>query len=103
LRQYHKCNHKGKIDTRSRELVLESLAGGQANKTDKSNAYGLAQIVKAGWHCEVGVKSLDRHMVRSMLGARVQLIGMRVEVTNQIRGIFKTLGIVLSRRTGGSP
>lgn len=35
-----------------------------------------------------------------MLGARSQLVGMRVEVTNQIRGILKTFGIVLSRRTG---
>jgi transposase len=35
-----------------------------------------------------------------MLGARAQLVGMRVEVTNQIRGILKTFGVVLSRRTG---
>jgi transposase len=58
---------------------------GQVNKTDKNDAYGLAQIVKAGWYREVGVKSLDSRMVRSMLGARAQLVGMRVEVTNQIR------------------
>lgn len=35
-----------------------------------------------------------------MLGARTQLVGMLVEVTNQIRGVLKTFGIVLSRRTG---
>jgi len=73
---------------------------GQVNKTDKNDAYGLAQIVKAGWYREVGVKSLDSHAIRSMLGARAQLVGVRVEVTNQIRGILKTFGIVLSRRTG---
>ena len=73
---------------------------GQVNKADKNDAYGLAQIVKAGWYREVGVKSLDSHAIRSMLGARAQLVGMRVEVTNQIRGILKTFGIVLSRRTG---
>ena len=27
---------------------------GQVNKTDKNDAYGLAQIVKAGWYREVG-------------------------------------------------
>jgi len=65
-----------------------------------SDAYGLAQIVKAGWYKGVGVKSLDSHAIRSMLDARAQLVGMRVEVTNQISGILKTFGIVLSRRTG---
>ena len=78
----------------------QATMSGQTNKTDKNDAYGLAQIVKAGWYREVGVKSLDSHTVRSMLGARAQLVGMRVEVTNQIRGILKTFGVVLSRRTG---
>ena len=78
----------------------QATMSGQVNKTDKNDAHGLAQIVKAGWYREVGVKSLDSHAVRSMLGARAQLVGMRVEVTNQIRGILKTFGIVLSRRTG---
>jgi transposase len=78
----------------------QATMSGQVNKTDKNDAYGLAQIVKAGWYREVGVKSLDSHAIRSMLGARAQLVGMRVEVTNQIRGILKTFGIVLSRRTG---
>jgi transposase len=78
----------------------QATMSGQVNKTDKNDAFGLEQIVKAGWYREVGVKSLDSHAVRSMLGARAQLVGMRVEVTNQIRGILKTFGIVLSRRTG---
>jgi transposase len=73
---------------------------GQVNKTDKNDAYGLAQIVKTGWYREVSVKSLESHTIRSMLGARAQLVGMRVEVTNQIRGILKTFGIILTRRTG---
>ena len=64
----------------------------QVNKTDKNDAYGLAQIVKTGWYREVGVKSIESHTVRSTLGARAQLVGMRVEITNQIRGILKTFG-----------
>jgi transposase len=78
----------------------KATMSGQVNKTDKNDAYGLAQIVKTGWYREVGVKSLGSHTIRSMLGARAQLVGMRVEVTNQIRGILKTFGIVLTRRTG---
>lgn len=78
----------------------KATMSGQVNKTDKNDAYGLAQIVKTGWYREVGVKSLDSHTVRSMLGARAQLVGMRIEVSNQIGGILKTFGIVLKRRTG---
>jgi transposase len=50
----------------------------------------------------VTVKSLDSHKIRSMLGARAQLVGMRVEVTNQIRGVLKTFGVVLPTRSGVS-
>jgi transposase len=84
------------LDSRHAQATMS----GQVNKTDKNDAYGLAQIVKAGWYREVGVKSLVSHTIRSMLGARAQLVGMRVEVTSQIRGILKTFGIMLSRRTG---
>ena len=79
------------LDSRHAQATMS----GQVNKADKNDAYGLAQIVKAGWYREVGVKSLVSHTIRSMLGARAQLVGMRVEVTNQIRGILKTFGIVL--------
>jgi transposase len=74
----------------------------QINKTDKNDAYGLAQIVKAGWYREVTVKSLDSHTVRAMLASRFQLVGMRVDTANQIRGTLKTFGIVLRRIDGQS-
>jgi transposase len=35
-----------------------------------------------------------------MLGARAQLVGMKVDVSNQIGGVLKTFGVVLKRRTG---
>lgn len=48
----------------------QTTMSGQVNKTDKGDAYGLVQIVGAGWYRDVGVKSLDSHTVRSMSGAR---------------------------------
>ncbi len=73
---------------------------GQVNKTDKNDAYGLAQIVKAGWYREVGVKSLTSHCH--------PLHAWRPSSTRRHAGgsyqpdqrNLKTFGIVLSRRTG---
>jgi transposase len=51
------------LDSRHAQATMS----GQVNKTDKNDAYGLAQVIRAGWYREVGVKSLDSHAVRSML------------------------------------
>jgi transposase len=79
------------LDARHAKQALKM----QVNKTDKNDAHGLAQIVRTGWYREVGVKSIASHLIRSVLGARAQLVGMRTETINQIRGILKTFGIVL--------
>jgi transposase len=86
------------LDARHAKAALSM----QVNKTDKNDAHGLAQIVRTGWYREVSVKSLDSHTVRSMLGVRAQLVGMRVEIMNQTRGILKTFGIVMSGKPGMS-
>jgi transposase len=74
----------------------------QVNKTDKNDAYGLAQIVRTGWYKEVSVKSMDTHTTRSLLSVRAQLVGMRVKIMNQTRGILKTFGIVMRGKPGMS-
>jgi Transposase len=37
------------------------------NKTDANDAEGLAQIVRTGWYRQVQVKSLDSHLIRTLL------------------------------------
>ncbi len=69
----------------------------QANKTDKNDAHGIAQIVRSGWYREVAVKSLDNHKVRALLGARKQLVGTRTDLVNEARGIMKIFGVVLPK------
>jgi transposase len=69
----------------------------QINKTDKNDAEGLAQIMRTGWYREVGVKSLDNHKVRAVLGARAQMVGMQTDLKNQVRGLLKVFGTVLKR------
>ena len=84
------------LDARHAQTAL-SL---QVNKTDKNDAEGLAQLVRMGWYREVGVKSLASHTARAMLGVRAQLVGMRTNVMNQLRGTLKTFGIVLGKGKG---
>ncbi len=66
----------------------------QMNKTDQNDAEGLAQIMRTGWYRSVHVKSLDAHRTRSLLGARAQLVGMTTRLSNHIRGLLKTFGLL---------
>lgn len=79
------------LDARHAKAALSM----QVNKSDRNDAFGLAQIVRTGWYREVGVKSLESHQVRAVLGARAQLVGMRTDIRNQIRGLLKVFGVVL--------
>jgi len=42
----------------------------------------------------VHVKSLDAHRARALLGARTQLVGMTTRLSNHIRGVLKTFGML---------
>ena len=48
------------------------------------------------------MKDLDSHTVRAMLGVRFQIIGMRTQIINQMRGMLKTCGIILKPDFGKS-
>src|ERR1700674_5139552 len=64
------------------------------NKTDQNDAEGLAQIMRTGWCGSVYVKALDAHRRRALLGARAQLVGMTTRLSNHIRGVLKTFGML---------
>jgi transposase len=74
----------------------------QLNKSDRNDARGLAQIVRTGWYREVVVKSFDSQLIRSLLITRAQLVRMRVDLANQIRGMLKPFGLVAGKG-GGQP
>jgi transposase len=60
------------------------------NRTDDNDAEGLAHLVRSGWYREV--KGREAMLVRSLLGARTQLLGIVTNLCNQIRGLMKTFG-----------
>jgi transposase len=72
----------------------------QLNKSDRNDARGLAQIVRTGWYREVIVKSFDSQLLRSLLTARAQLVRMRVDLANQIRGVLKPFGLIAGKGGG---
>src|ERR1700754_1722387 len=69
-------------------------------KSDRSDARGLAEMLRMGWYRAVHAKSVTSHERRTMLGVRHQLVTMRAELDAQIRGVLKTFGLILG--TGNS-
>ena len=85
------------IDARHANGVLKMMP----NKTDRHDARGLAQIVRTGWFKAVQIKSHEAYANRAMLTARETLVGMRVKLENEIRGLLKTFGVMFGKRVGG--
>jgi len=85
------------IDARHAKAAL-SL---QINKSDRNDAAGLARIMQCGWYKKVQVKSVSCHEIRAVLNARAQLVKVKRDLENQIRGLLKNLGLVIGK-AGGS-
>ena len=79
------------IDARHANGTLKA----QRIKTDKNDARGLAQISRTGWYKAVHVKSHEGQALRALVGGRKQLVELRLELENHIRGTLKTFGIKL--------
>jgi transposase len=84
------------LDARHAQAAL-SL---QLNKSDANDARGLAQIVRTGWYREVVVKGLDGQRMRALITARAQLVALRVDLGNQIRGLLKPFGLLAGKGVG---
>lgn len=85
------------IDARHANGVLKLMP----NKTDRHDARGLAQIMRTGWFKPVQIKSHAAYVNRALLTARDALVGMRVRLENEIRGLLKTFGVMFGKRVGG--
>jgi transposase len=84
------------IDARHAKAAL-SL---QINKSDRNDAVGLARIMQCGWYKEVQVKSVACHEVRAVLNSRAQLVKIKRDLENQIRGLLKNLGLRIGKAGG---
>src|SRR5215467_10942669 len=80
------------IESRQAYQALKSLA---THKTDRNDARGLAHLARTGFYKPVHVKSLSAHAVRALIVARKKLVGQRVTLENQIRGLALVFGVRL--------
>ena len=82
------------VESRQAYQALKSLA---THKTDRNDARGLAHLARTGFFKPVHVKSLRAHALRSLIIARKKLVGQRVTLENQIRGLAVVFGVRLPR------
>jgi transposase len=84
------------IDARHAKAALDMAP----NKTDANDADGLAQLAEVGFYREVRVKQFDSMLTCTLVGARHRLITISTELSNQIRGLMKTFGLVVPKGAG---
>jgi transposase len=86
------------IDARHAKAALDMAA----NKTDANDADGLAHLAEVGFFREVRAKSFDSMLTRTLVGTRIRLVRIATELSNQIRGILKTFGLLVPSGKGGA-
>src|SRR6478736_8141140 len=86
------------IDARHAKAALNMAA----NKTDANDADGLAHLAEVGFYREVRVKGFDSMLTRTLVSARTRLVRITTELSNQIRGLMKTFGLVVPAGKGST-
>jgi transposase len=86
------------IDARHAKSALDMAP----NKTDANDADGLAHLAEVGFYREVRVKGFESMLTRTLVAARDRLVRITTELSNQIRGLMKTFGIIVPAGKGGS-
>ena len=69
-------------------------------KSDKADAFALAEMLRTGWFSPVHGKSIDSPKIKTLLGARDQLVKVKRALGNQVRGLLRPFGIRLPSRVG---
>ncbi|SMX50674.1 IS110 family transposase [Maliponia aquimaris] len=84
------------IDARHAKAALDMAQ----NKTDANDADGLAHLAEVGFFRAVRVKGFDSMLTRTLVGARNQLTRITTQLSNPIRGVMKTFGLLVPAGKG---
>lgn len=99
---YHELIRQGVpaicIDARHAKAALDMAP----NKTDANDADGLAHLAEVGFYREVRVKGYDSMLIRTLVAGRTKLVRITTDLSNQIRGLLKTFGLVVPRGQGST-
>ena len=68
------------------------------NKTDKTVARGISQVMRSGWFNPVHMKSREAHALRALLSSRKAVQRKCIDLANEIRGLFRIFGHRLPSR-----
>jgi len=77
------------VETRHMRAVLQA----QINKTDRNDARGIAQMMRAGLYKPVHVKTLRSQKLRTLLTHRKLLQSKAIAVENDLRGTLRNFGL----------
>jgi len=77
------------VETRHMRAVLKA----QINKTDRNDARGMAQMMRAGLYRPVHVKTLRSQKLRMLLTHRKLLQGKAIAIENDLRGTLRNFGL----------
>ncbi len=99
---YHALTTEGvpAICIEARHAMAQKVLNETLNKTDANDADGLAQLAEAGFYKVVRVKAFHSMLTRTLVGARNQLLSVSTQLSNQIRGLMKTFGLLVPKGTG---
>src|SRR2546427_4173879 len=77
------------VETRHMRAVLKA----QINKTDRNDARGIAQMMRAGLYRPVHVKTLRSQKLRMLLTHRKLLQAKAIAIDNDLRGTLRNFGL----------
>jgi transposase len=77
------------VETRHMHAVLKA----QINKTDRNDARGIAQMMRAGLYRPVHVKTLRSQKLRMLLTHRKLLQSKAIAIENDLRGTLRNFGL----------
>jgi len=77
------------VETRHMRAVLKA----QINKTDRNDARGMAQMIRAGIYRPVHVKTLRSQKLRMLLTHRKLLQSKAIAIDNDLRGTLRNFGL----------
>src|ERR1700757_1722039 len=77
------------VETRHMQAVLKA----QINKTDRNDARGIAQMIRAGVYRPVHVKTLRSQKLRMLLTHRKLLQSKAIAIENDLRGTLRNFGL----------